>query len=481
MNRRDLLRVTALAGPAAGMAVSAQERRPAAASDRMGVAIIGCGGMGMVNLNDFQRSREVDIVAVCDVNAQNAAQARERTGGRAAPFSDYRKLLASKDVDAVVIATPDHWHAKIFVDACEAGKDVYVEKPVANSVREGRLMVETARRRSRVVQVGLQQRSGTHFQRAVRLIQNGELGKIHYVHCFYHSAPQAQVGERLAAPATGAQAASPESGTPAGLDWDFWLGPAPEVAYTQNRHRGWRSFYDYGGGTMTDWGVHVIDIALWAMRADHPLTVTSVGGRYAAPDPADLSRGDTADTQVALYEFPGFLLQFSKLATSSYGPHGKVGSERFGGYGTLFYGSLGALFVDRAGYEVFPQWTGRTDPNVTPDSLGEWGQWITDRTDDSLAVSSFFTSQRVAERGSRSFTHFPHVRNFLECVKTRQQPIASLEEGHHVTAVCQLANISLRSQQKLVWEGKTERIMNHADANRFLAPSYRAPWRLEGL
>jgi predicted dehydrogenase len=481
MKRRDLLRGTAIVAPAIEMEVAAQQTRSAAPSDRIRIGLIGCGGMGTVNLIDFQRNRDVEIVAVCDVNQQNASQAHARTNAQAIVYNDYRKLLERKDVDAVVIATPDHWHAKMFVDACAADKDIYVEKPIANSVREGRLMVEASRKSGRVVQVGLQQRSGTHFQRAVKLVQDGQIGTVRYVQCFYHSAPQASVGERMGGGGGWPAVLSLDPNVPDGLDWDFWLGPAPSATYSQARQRGWRSYFDYGGGTMTDWGVHLVDIALWAMKAESPLNVVSLGNRYTAASPRDVSRGDTADTQIALYEFPGFLLQFSKLANNSFGPNGKAGSERFGGYGTLFHGSQGTLFVDRAGYELFPQWSGGTDPNITPDSLGEWGQASMDRTDDGLAVSSYFTSQRGAERGSRSFTHFPHVRDFLNCVKTRNQPRVSIEDGHMATTVCQLANVSLRSGQKLEWDGKTESIVNSPRLNEMLTRKYRDPWRLNGL
>ena len=460
MKRRDLLKSSALA-----LAVEAPRAAPA--SDRLGVGVIGCGGMGSVDQQDFQRNRDVEIVAVCDVNQENAARARERSGGGARVYVDYRRLLEDRAVEAVIIATPDHWHAKIFVDACSAGKDIYLEKPIANSIREGRLMVDAARRANRIVQVGLQQRSGSHFQRAVKLIQDGQLGDIHFVECFYRSASRPFVW--------------PQSSRPAGLDWDFWLGPAPESPYSLARHRNWRSFYDYGGGIMTDWGVHVIDIALWAMKAAAPLSVTSVGARYLAENRNDASGGDTADTQAVLYEFPGFLLQFSKLANNSFGPHGKLGSDKFGAYGTLFHGSLGTLFIDRAGYEVVPQWVGGPDPNAGPDARGEWGQSTSDRTDDGLAVSAVFASQRGAERGTRSFTHFPHVRNFLDSVKTRRKPAVDIEDGHRVTSTCHLANISLRTGQKLAWDAKAERITNWPGANDLLLRDYRAPWHLEGL
>ena len=212
VNRRTFFQtsgVATLAGPAFAQS--------AAPSDRLGIAIVGCGGMGRMDLTDFAKQPDVEIRAVCDAFRPAADQARQMTGGRAEPFSDFRRVLERKDIDAVVIATPDHWHALMMIMACEAGKDVYVEKPISHNVREGRLMVEAARRHNRVAQVGIQQRSGAHFQRAVKAVQDGRIGDVRFAQVWNHNYSPDRRGMGFPDPAA----------PPAGLDWDLWLGPAP--------------------------------------------------------------------------------------------------------------------------------------------------------------------------------------------------------------------------------------------------------------
>jgi len=258
LNRRELFKNAALAA-------ALPQPAPAAASDRIGIGVIGCGAMGRLDLADFQKQPEAQIVAVCDVYQPNLKAALNLTDAKARTYSDFRKLLEDPAVDAVVVATPDHWHPLITVAACQAGKDVYVEKPVSNVVREGRLMVEAARRHQRVVQVGLQQRSGSHFQRAAQIVRSGQLGDIHYVQTWIHETASP---EGLGAP--------PDADPPAGLDYDMWLGPAPKVAFNETRFLGnWRSFSAYGGGRITDWGVHLMDVVHLAMGVDAPLAVTA--------------------------------------------------------------------------------------------------------------------------------------------------------------------------------------------------------------
>ncbi|MBI3684315.1 MAG: Gfo/Idh/MocA family oxidoreductase, partial [Acidobacteria bacterium] len=308
MNRRQFVRHGALAGVAAGTPASAQVGGTTAPSDRIGVGFVGCGGMGRNNLASFRKNPDVEIVALCDVYQANLRTALEAAGGKARTYGDYRKLLENRDVQAVVISTPDHWHALMCVDACNAGKDVYEEKPVSNCIREGRLMVEAVRRNDRIVQVGMQQHSGTHFRRAVKLIQEGRLGKIHYVQCWNHEySPPQGIGN------------PPDSEPPAGLDWDLWLGPAPKVPYNESRFRSgrWRWFFDYGGGKLTDWGPHLIGIAHEAMNVKGPLSAAASGGKYHATD-----NRESPDTLHVVYEYPGFLLCYSTLLHNTYGHNG---------------------------------------------------------------------------------------------------------------------------------------------------------------
>lgn len=454
MRRRELLKTTALAGTA-GPALRAAAR-PVSANDRIGIALIGCGGMGRMNLADFLRVPAVRTLACCDVWETNLKKAVEVTGGQAQAYRDYRRVLERRDIDAVIVATPDHWHPLIAVHACQAGKDVYVEKPVSRCIREGRLMVEAARRHNRVVQVGLQQRSGTHFQRAVRMVQKGEIGKVHYIQCWNHeySSP-----EGMGNPA--------DSDPPADLDWDFWTGPARLVPFNKNRFGGtFRWFFDYGGGKIADWGSHLIDIALWAMQAHAPTGVTACGGKFYMTD-----NRDTPDTLHALYDFPGFVLSYSTLIHNTYGHNGDSGAKPFGSYGVLFHGSLGTLFVDRAGFAVTPQAVGHNDPRAA---------WFRDM-DDLTGLSMYYTSIGPFGRGTSSLQHMPHVQNFIDCMHTRQRPISDIEYGHWATAACHLGNIAYRTGQKILWDGEREQVTNSAEAHELVSRTYRKPWTLEGL
>ncbi len=438
-----------------GAAVPAPAQPPRQASDRIGVAVVGCGGMGRMNLIDFMKQPDVDIIAVCDVWEANAARARQLAGDRVAIYRDYRRVLERGEVDAVVVATPDHWHPLITIDACEAGKDVYVEKPVSHNVREGRLMVEAARRNKRVVQVGLQQRSGSHFQRAVRAVQEGRIGKVHFAQCWNHtySAPEG-IGN------------PPDTAPPEGLDWDFWLGPAPKVPFNRAR-LAFRVFWDYAGGELTNWGVHLIDVVHWALGVDAPLSAVSSGGKYYVRDARECP-----DTQEALFEYPGFLLRYSTMVHNSFGPNGDPGARPFGSYGVLLHGTLGTLFVDRAGYEITPQMERRAEP---------FAQSFREAYDDLTGIGLYFEAKAAGERGTTSLQHLPHVRNFLDCIKSRALPAADIEAGHRSTTVCHLGNIAFRTGQKLLWDAQAERFTNSEEANRLLGRRYRPPWRLAGL
>jgi len=445
----------ALAGAAASGALTQQAR--AAANDRIGIGVIGCGGMGSMDLADFQKQPEAEIVAVCDVYDTNLEKAHALTGGKARKYTDFRKVLDDREVDVVVIATPDHWHPLITVSACNAGKDVYVEKPVSNVVREGRLMVEAARRNQRIVQVGLQQRSGSHFQRAAEIVRTGELGEIHYAQAWIH---ETSSPEGLGTP--------PDSEPPAGLDYDFWLGPAPKVPFNPAHFLGnWRSFFAYGGGRITDWGVHLVDIVHMAMGVDAPQSVTASGGKLYVHD-----RRDTPDTQEVTWEYPGFLLHYTCLMHNSYGHNGNAGHKPFGSYGIQFHGTRGTLFVDRAGYEVTPQMKSYTEPGGISSRAAY---------DDLTGISMYYELDGTAGRGTSSVQHVPHVQNFLRAVKSRELPAADIEIGHRTTSACHLGNIALRMQQKLRWDAKEERFIGNEEANRMLVREYRAPWKLEGM
>ncbi|HKE21017.1 MAG TPA: Gfo/Idh/MocA family oxidoreductase [Bryobacteraceae bacterium] len=453
MNRRQAIRSVALSG----LAVQGETGRAAAPNDRIGVALIGCGNMGRNDVQDFQKSPEVEVVALCDVDQERLHALASVVEPRARLYGDYRRVLDDRAVNVVIIATPDHWHPLITVDACHAGKDVYVEKPVSNRVREGRAMVNAARTNQRVVQVGLQQRSGSHFQRAAKVIQAGELGDIRYVQCWIH--------ERQGKAGVGTP---PDSVPPATLDWDFWLGPAQTVPYNKQYHPGnWRNFFNFGGGRICDWGVHLVDFVHFAMGQDQPLSVASSGGKFYVTD-----RRDTPDTQEAMWEYPGFLVHYTHLLHNSYGNNGNLGAKPFGSYGIQFHGTRGTLFIDRNGYDISPEMQQHSEPG----GIGSRSAF-----DDLAGVSIYYTIDGPAGRGTTSEQHLPHVSDFLRCVKTREKPIADIEAGHRSTTACHLGNVAYRLGRKLKWNAPAEEVVGDDEANRLLTRAYRSPWKLPGL
>jgi len=305
IGRRQFIQTGAMAAAATAAVnpASAQEKN-IAPSDQVVMGFIGTGRMGNSSLRTFSDHPGFRIAAVCDVyqpNLDKALTELENRSVTADSYKDFRELLERDDIDAVNISSPDHWHPLMAVMACQAGKDVYVEKPISVTVAEGRKMVQAARKYNRVVQVGTQQRSGTHFQKAAQLVKDGELGAITAVRTW-------NMGNNF----PDGWGNPPDSEPPAGLDWDFWLGPAPKVPFNKNRFgvapdrwSTFRYFWDYAGGMMTDWGVHLIDIVQWAMEVKYPETVYATGGKYQIKD-----NRDTPDTLVASYQYPGFVLTY---------------------------------------------------------------------------------------------------------------------------------------------------------------------------
>jgi predicted dehydrogenase len=437
-------------------AQSAQsQRNVAGANDRVRVAFVGVGGMGRGHLNNFVQMDDVQVVTVCDLWEVNRERARrmserQRTGAATAE-QDFRRVVERQDIDAVVVATTDHWHAIPLVMACRAGKDVYVEKPLSHTVREGRAMVQAARDHNRVVQVGTQQRSGLHFQEAVRIVQSGVLGNIHRI-ATWNYGNEAPMG-------IGPQ---PDGTAPAGLDWDFYLGPAPLVPYNPNRFLfTFRWFWDYAGGMMTDWGVHLLDIVLWAMQEDGPKSVSAAGGHFVLKDGRE-----TPDTIDVLYEFDSFICTYANRTGNAYHPSGR-------GYGIEFYGTDGTLFVDRGGFELVPETGGRTDaprPPVIAEQDEPPKAWERTWSANSARIQGV--------RGPTSDQNLSHIRNFLDCMRSRQRPISDVELAHRSTAMCMLGNISYRTGHKITWDTAREECVGDAEANALLGREYRAPWKL---
>ena len=415
------------------------------ANDRVQVGFIGYGLIGAQHVYDFKNQKDVDLAALSETYQPRLEAGVAACGGRAKPYTDFRKLLDDKDLQAVVVSTPDHWHALMTIMACAAGKDVYVEKPLTLFVAEGRWMTKAARKYNRVVQTGTQQRSGRHYQKARDLLRDGVIGRIHHVK---------MASARNVMPGFGTP---PAGAAPNEFDYDMWLGPAPARPY--NPHRGlyhFRWFWDYSGGQMTNLAAHSIDIVHWALKLNGPSAVASSGGRFALQDD-----GETPDTQDALYEYPGLTATWSHREASA----GKPGST-----GLEFFGDKGSMVVGRNGYEIFADM--KVDPNNTipqfqghpvggpPKSTFKPEPWI-----------------KAAKEPGKSEEQFDlHVRNFLDCIKTRQRPVSDVEDGHRVAVACHLANLSLRTGRKLRWDWEKEQITGDAEANKMLVRPYRKPW-----
>ena len=426
--RRQFVQVTA----AAGAATVLRTRGVLGANERINVGIIGCGGRGSADWQRFLKQPDVNPVAACDVYAPFLAKATE--GTPIAPLKDFRRLLDRKDIDAVIVATPDHWHALHAVMACEAGKDVYCEKPLSLTVREGRLMADAAHKYGRIVQTGSQQRSGAHYQKAVKLVQDGGIGPVHKITAgFTRNVVPGFVAREL------------KSGLTADLDWDMWLGPAPQVPFDPYRciyHFRW--FWNHSGGQMTNFGAHDLDIARWALQAKAPASVAAFGGRYELKD-----GGETPDVQEVIYNFPEATLGGGKGCLVTWTGR-EIGSSP--GEPLVFHGTKGTLALSRRGYKITPE------------------TWKGDPPSDTPAMAP------MQEPGSEMDT--AHVRDFLDCVKSRKAPIANVDEGHRTATMCHLGNIATRLGRSVRWDAEKEEFIGDADANRRLHYEYRKPWKL---
>jgi predicted dehydrogenase len=459
MRRRDVLKATALGalmGKDLAFAQTASETTgiKAPPSDRIRVGMIGVGGFGLgANLPDFMKNPDVDVVAICDVFDENLEKGIALNGGKGKRYKDYRRLLEDKEIDAVVVTTPEWWHSIMTIDACDAGKDVYVEKPLGRFIREGRLAVEAARRNNRIVQMGTQQRSGAHFQRAVKYVQEGRIGDVYYATCWHHS-PR---------PTTPPALVTGEA--PPGLDWDMWLGPAPKLPYAEVRNVGRRGYWDFWGGNLTEWGSHLADIVLWAMKVKGPDAVVAAGGQFHRKE------GQLPDTLQVTYNYPGFLFHYSILHHNTYGLNGDLGAARFGSYGIQFHGTKGTLFVDRSGFRLTPQTTRREEANQPPPMP----------TNDSRQAGFYYTTEINPEVSDTSQQHGPHVRNFLDCVKSRKRPIAEVEDGHYANTVCRLGNMAYRLGRRLQYDPVKEQVVGDPEATRLVLGTYREPWKPKGL
>ncbi len=427
------------AGASAALSISMAgplTRKALGANDRVRVGVIGTGRQGVSNMQAFAK-HGAEIAAVCDVYAPNLEKGKLEAGPDAATYTDFRKILDDKTIDVVINATPDHWHALPTVMACQAGKDVFVEKPISVAVEEGKAMVAAARKYKRVVQVGLWQRSNAHFQQAAQIVREGLLGKVTFVRTWnYSNSFPTGIGN------------PPDSDPPDGLDWDMWLGPAPKVPFNANRFgvgdrwSTFRFFYDYANGMLGDWAVHLVDIVQWALEVPGPQVVTATGSKFALHDNAD-----TPDTLVATFEYPGFVCTYENRHTNANSMFGK-------GYGIEFHGTEATMFLNRSGFEVFPETRKREDGTEAARSAS----MRMDEVDDGL---------------------FNHAGNMLDCLKTRQRPASDIEHGQQSSATCLLGNVALRTRERIEFDPVKQELKNaSAAARKIFSREYRAPWKL---
>jgi predicted dehydrogenase len=399
------------------------------------IGVIGLNGMGYYDLNAFLRQPNVECVALCDIDSRvlnkRAGQVEQKTGKKPELFADYREMLARQDIEAVLICTPDHWHAIMMIEACKAGKHVYVEKPMANTINEVLLMERAAKKYNSIVQVGMWQRSDPHWNDAFAFIQSGKLGKIRTIKVWCY-----MIGAVPPDPL-------PDEPVPDGVDYDQWLGPAPLRPFNRNRfHQQFRWYWDYAGGLMTDWGVHLLDMALAGMQVDLPKSAMSSGGKFGYPE----SGIETPDTQQVIYEFDGFNVTWDHGMGVGIGDWNRE-------HGLAFIGNNGTLVVDRDGWEVHPE------------------------TDDNGPRMEAVTRIPGSQNGLDL-----HARNFIDCVRAgNRQTNAGPATGRAAAIMAHLGNIALRTGRKVCWDAEKNEFIHDPEASRFLKPAYRDPWQLPVL
>jgi predicted dehydrogenase len=415
-----------MAAAGLSLATPSKSRAGAPPSDRIQVGFIGLGGQGTGRLNQFMKHNDVDAVAVCDVDRAHLDRAValvEKTQGRKPEaFGDFRKLLETKNLDAVMVATPDHWHAVPVIQACQAGKDVFIEKPLAYSIGEGRAMVNAAHKHARITQMGNHIHNDLpNYRRVVEVIRSGALGKINRVDC------SLKVGFK-------GVGKPPDAAPPPGLDYEFWLGPAPKRPFNPSRcHFNYRYFWDYSGGYLIDFWCHYTDVVYWALDLKAPKSISATGGRWAVDDTAE-----TPDTLEVLCEYPNLIL------TWTLHPNGRPGFDHMGS-SVIFEGSDATLVTNYKNYEVYVKGKKEDDfrppaPTI-PDSPG-------------------------------------HIREFLDSIKSRTRTTCDAEYGNRLTKGGLLGNIAYRSGERLYWDDEHERFTGHTKANQYVTRRYRKPWKL---
>jgi predicted dehydrogenase len=434
MDRRQFL-ATGIAGLAAQAAYAQDKVRR--------VGLIGCGWYGKADLLRLIQVSPVEVVSLCDVDKNMLAGAaqivseRQRSKKTPRTYSDYREMLRQKDLDLVLIATPDHWHALTMIEAVKSGLDVYVQKPISVDIEEGRAMLAAARKYNRVVQVGMQRRSTPHLVEARdQIVVPGKLGKVGLVEicCYYHMR------------ATGNP---PDSAPPANLDYEMWTGPAPMRPYNSLVHpRSWRAFMEYGNGIVGDMCVHMFDMTRWMLDLGWPKSISSTGGILI--DKA--SKANISDTQTVTFHYDNLDVVWQHRSW------GDAPDPKYA-WGATFYGDKGTLKAGVYSYDFKPE---KGDP-IHRDVTYEYEQFPEDKTEKDL-------ERHVAP----AIRH--HMQNFLANIDSRGKPVSDIEQGYISAASCILGNMSMKLGRTLTWDAQANRIANDPEANRLLARPYRAPW-----
>jgi predicted dehydrogenase len=438
MNRRQFLQT------GAALTVGSAAAYPFQDDKRRRVGLIGCGWYGKIDLVRLIQIAPVEVVSLCDVDKQMLADAASMIAARQASkktprtYSDFRQMLAAKDLDLVLIAPPDHWHALIMIEAVKSGLDVYVQKPISADVAEGMAMVSAAHKYGRVVQVGLQRRSTPHIAEARdRFIREGKLGKIALVeiYCYYHMR---------------ATENPPDTDPPPNLDYEMWTGPAPMRPYNKLVHpRTWRAFMEYGNGIVGDMCVHMLDMTRWMLDLGWPTRIASTGGIFV--DKA--SKANISDTQTATFDFDDLRVVWQHRSW------GEAVDPKYP-WGATFYGDKGTLKVSVYGYDFVPLGAGQP---IHRDVTYEYERYPEDRTEKDL------------ERHVAPAIRY-HMQNFLHAIDARSKPVSTIEEGYISTASCILANNAMKLGRTLIWDAGRQQVVNDDEANRLLARPYRQPW-----
>jgi len=424
VSRREFLSTTAGAAAVGLTSPVVRADGKAAVNERVRLGFIGCGRRGRQLIPVFHKFSDVDIRVLCDVNGKSMDEAHDLLGRKPERERDYRRILDRKDIDAVVIATTEHWHGLPFIHAAQAKKHIFVEKPLSHTVVEGRAMVRAAKKAGIIAMMGTQQRGQEHYPPAVEIVQSGRLGKISLVECWN----VLKMGKGWTTPVI-------QGDPPAYLDWDHWLGPARLVPFDSRRLYGHMFWFEYGGGMLTNWAVHHTDIILWAMRVDSPERASCLGGQYVVRD-----AWDTPDTLQASWEFPEFLLQYWLRGQSKF----PAQLSRAFDHGIAFHGDRATLLLDRFGYEVYDE-------------------------------KDF---KRPAEKAGPTPQDGPWHRTFVDCVKEGRQPPVDIEQSHKATVWCHLGNIAYRTRRTIRWDGKTERILGDDEAAGMLSRPRRHGYEL---